>query len=229
MSFTFRDAALNTHNPTARGFTLVELIIVIVVIGILAGISFVAYSGVRRTASEAAAKSELSGSSKGFNADQILVSTQNNPSGSPYLYRETPSNIVTYAHGDTQSYCMEVKSKTDSTVTFYQFSGLNSTPITPGTCPTPNYRTAYRCIAGNVYSTYTLVNTLSRSVSFKINHSSSGTEENYSSIAPSATKTGTTNLRTTSVQRGVITFSLFDATTNNFIDTYYQASPAMSC
>ncbi len=229
MSFVPQNLSPNNKTVRHKGFTIVELLIAVVIIGILATISFVAYSGVRRTASEAGAKTELGGSTKAFASDQLLTPTLNNPTGSPYLYRETPSNTVSYAHGDTQSFCMEVRSKIDTTIVFYQFSGINTTGIIPGTCPTPNYRTTYRCVSGGVYSAYTLVNTTSRSVSFKINHSSTSIEENYAEIQPGTTKSGITNLRATSVQRGVISFNLYDYATGNYIDTYYQASPAINC
>ena len=47
-----------------RGFTIVELLIVIVVIGILAAITFVAYNGIQNNARIATLQSDLSGASK---------------------------------------------------------------------------------------------------------------------------------------------------------------------
>jgi prepilin-type N-terminal cleavage/methylation domain-containing protein len=220
----------NYREPaTPTGFTIVELLIVIVVIGILATVVIVAFNGVRRSAIEASLKAELNNSSKGFATDQVHTPTNNNPSGSQYLYRETSLTTVAYAHGNTMTYCLESRSKTDAAVVFYQFYGVKPTSFTAGSCPTPDYRTSYRCVAGRIISTYTLKNTTDRAVSFKIIHSSSGDEQNYSGIQPGETKSGTSTLRTTSVQRGVIDFTLYDTSNNQYIDTYYQASPALTC
>lgn len=48
------------------GFTIVELLIVIVVIGVLAAITIVAYSGVQNRASDAGVQNDLSGVAKRF-------------------------------------------------------------------------------------------------------------------------------------------------------------------
>jgi len=49
---------------TSRGFTIVELLIVIVVIGILAGITVVSYNGIQERAKFATAKSDLAAINK---------------------------------------------------------------------------------------------------------------------------------------------------------------------
>ncbi len=46
------------------GFTIVELLIVIVVIAILAAISVVAYTGIQNRANDAAVKSDLANAAK---------------------------------------------------------------------------------------------------------------------------------------------------------------------
>lgn len=56
----------------SRGFTLVELLIVIVVVAILATITVVSYSGVQDRAREAVAKANLSQSAKQLNIDKIM-------------------------------------------------------------------------------------------------------------------------------------------------------------
>ncbi|OYX42683.1 hypothetical protein B7Y94_03030 [Candidatus Saccharibacteria bacterium 32-49-12] len=53
-------------NQKAHGFTIVELLIVIVVIGILAAISIVAYNGVSNQANDSAVKSDLRNVYQGF-------------------------------------------------------------------------------------------------------------------------------------------------------------------
>lgn len=66
-----------------RGFTIVELLIVIVIIGILAAIIIIAYNGITQRASEAAAKENAAGVQKvaeAYNAD-----TNATPTGYPTL------------------------------------------------------------------------------------------------------------------------------------------------
>lgn len=57
----------------ARGFTIVELLIVIVVIAILAAISVVAYTGIQQRAAEAALVSDLTNAEKQLKNDHVLT------------------------------------------------------------------------------------------------------------------------------------------------------------
>lgn len=69
---------MNRQNKKQKGFTIVELLIVIVVIGILAAISIVAYNGVQERARVQRANSDLSAIAKAIytariNTDKTLM------------------------------------------------------------------------------------------------------------------------------------------------------------
>ena len=59
ISKAFNSLNSSKTSTVSRGFTIIELLIVIVIIGILVAITAVAYNGVTRQATEAALKSEL--------------------------------------------------------------------------------------------------------------------------------------------------------------------------
>ena len=61
----------NKHTPKNSGFTIAELLIVIVVIGILAAIGYVAYGGAQDRAREAVLRSDLTSAAELLNVDRI--------------------------------------------------------------------------------------------------------------------------------------------------------------
>lgn len=115
---------------TQRGFTIVELLIVIVVIGILAAITIVAFNGVRARASEAALKSDLNGGSK-----QLAVYNVENGSypanGNDLTKSEGTTFQYTYTALDN-SYCLTATS-TGTAKSF--FISSTSGIVAEGVCP----------------------------------------------------------------------------------------------
>lgn len=63
----------------SNGFTIVELLIVIVVIGILAAIVIVAYTGVTNSANESAVKSDMANFAKKVEQFKVLSASGNYP------------------------------------------------------------------------------------------------------------------------------------------------------
>jgi uncharacterized protein (TIGR02145 family)/prepilin-type N-terminal cleavage/methylation domain-containing protein len=115
---------------SSRAFTIVELVLVIVVIGILAGITTIAWSGWRQNAAKSEVKSDL------LTVASAMESAKNFGSGYP---TSIPSNFssssnvtITYTSGDSSSYCIDGASKAVAAVTYF-VSSTSKNPVS-GTC-----------------------------------------------------------------------------------------------
>ena len=121
------------------GFTVIELIVVIVVIGILAGISIVSYGAWRHSATAAKVKSDLNN----------VISAMENARTYNNVYPSTlPSSVVassgvvlTESATDGSYYCVDGTSTDDSTITYYVASETKAQGALTGTCATrPGYQ-----------------------------------------------------------------------------------------
>lgn len=70
---------------SVSGFTIVELLIVIVVIAVLAAITVVAYNGIQNRAADASVQSDLSNLAKKMNIAKIDSATSAYPYGNPAI------------------------------------------------------------------------------------------------------------------------------------------------
>lgn len=117
------------------GFTIVELLIVIVVIAILAAITVVGYNGITKKARETAVITDASTIAKIMETDRIISgSFSTTAEGAQQGQGLTTTSGVSYSyHSDGTTYCITVSSD-EGNVQPYYITSSNPKP-TPGTCP----------------------------------------------------------------------------------------------
>lgn len=115
------------------GFTIVELLIVIVVIAILAAITLVAFNGVQRRAAEASVRSDLNNASKLVESYKVINSAYplsltavNDNRG----YSASAGNSAQYSSTDGSTFCLTI-SRGDIS---FNIKNSSLTP-TEGACP----------------------------------------------------------------------------------------------
>jgi len=120
------------HPLIQRGFTIVELLIVIVVIGILVAIVIVAYNGIQQRARDATVRADTEGSAKKMANDNTLMGYYAATAGAVDNNKGLPTSPGTsYVYHSTGStYCI---TGTNGTST-YTISDTAPTP-TVGGCP----------------------------------------------------------------------------------------------
>ena len=117
---------------TQQGFTIAELIIVIVVIGILATVSIVGYGSWRTSTAKSEVQSNLNGvvsameSARGFNNGY--------PVSIPSTIQQNNNVTLAYVRGDSSSYCITGTSTVRNSVVYYVDSKIGSEPRA-GSCP----------------------------------------------------------------------------------------------
>jgi prepilin-type N-terminal cleavage/methylation domain-containing protein len=113
-----------------RGFTIVELLTVIIVIGILASITVFAVSNWRTRTAQGEVQSDLNGvaaameNAKNFGAGY--------PATIPTSFQASPNVTVTLMSDSLTNYCVQAASKAVPSV-IYSVSSTSPTPI-PGIC-----------------------------------------------------------------------------------------------
>jgi prepilin-type N-terminal cleavage/methylation domain-containing protein len=98
-SLKFRRASLVPNNNVKQGFTIVELLVVIVVIGILAAITIVSYTGISQKAAVASLVSDLDNAAKQLKVFQVI--NNNYPLTNNCSSAESSTNICLKNSGNS--------------------------------------------------------------------------------------------------------------------------------
>ncbi|RWZ78568.1 MAG: prepilin-type N-terminal cleavage/methylation domain-containing protein [Candidatus Microsaccharimonas sossegonensis] len=151
-------------------FTIVELLIVVVVIGILAAVTVITFNGVQSKARVAGLQSTLESSLKQIENARTTAGTNTYPTTAP---TELPSGVTYYANANLGGFCA---SKTDSSLT-YMITSTSTVPHAGPSCTATNLTNlvtnpSFETSNANWVAAGT--NTITRSTAYSANGAASG-------------------------------------------------------
>jgi len=120
------------NTNTQYGFTIVELVVIIVVIGVLASIGVIGYGSWRQRVAVSEVSSDLNG------AVSAMESARNfgggYPGTLPSSFTASPGVTLTFVSGDTTNFCIEATSKSVPSITYFVKTSDNIKEPRRGTC-----------------------------------------------------------------------------------------------
>lgn len=114
-----------------RGFTIVELLIVVVVIAILAAITIVAYNGIQNQATTSSLKSDLSNAARAMEVAKIESNTDTYPIALPSSVRASSNIGLSLSIAGANSFCINAHTLSGNQQRFH----ITPSGIQNDTCP----------------------------------------------------------------------------------------------
>jgi len=149
-------------NKFRSAFTIVELIVVITVIGILAGIVLISYGAWRTSVATASLKSDLEHVGSAMESSRSFNNAY--PTTIPTSFTPSSGNTITLTLPDAKSYCIDGTMTQSSSIKYYIDNLTQANGASVGTCatrtalPTPGAVTNVAFTAGSttIVVTWTL-------------------------------------------------------------------------
>lgn len=119
-------------NRSRSAFTIVELIVVIAVVGILAGIILVSYGAWRSTVATSSLKSDLEQVASVIESSRTFDNSY--PLSIPASFSPSSGNTITLTIPGTKSFCIDGQTSQSSSIKYYIDDLTQSNGATAGTC-----------------------------------------------------------------------------------------------
>ena len=131
---------LTKYQQTNKAFTIIELLIVIVIIGILVAITAVSYNGVTKGAKESALKSELKQAST--EVEVAKAKTGNPPANASSLTTPKNGTLTLSTNTEQNTWCLTITPNSPNNQNIPNFNiTSDSGTISEGGCPSPSIQT----------------------------------------------------------------------------------------
>ena len=127
-------------STASRGFTIIELLVVIVIIGILVAITAVSYNGVTKSAKESALKSELKQAST--EVEVAKAKTGNPPANASSLTTPKNGTLTLSTNTEQNTWCLTITPNSPNNQNIPNFNiTSDSGTISEGDCSSPSIQT----------------------------------------------------------------------------------------